>query len=182
MTINDPKNGATDVKAPSTTGILTAVAGIAVIAARHSRLNTPKGRGNKYVSRQPSNPGRRKGKTQDPGGVQAPGRREVCQRVLHHQRGWRAGVDLPDGGMAAPRGEVSAPLQLQSDEEKVFGPHELLRPIGGDGQPGPRASAGDAARFGAVEGRSGGAGEPDPPGSAEHRGVPQGVGREPVHG
>src|SRR3954462_7462017 len=120
MTINDPKNGATDVKAPSTTGILTAVAGIAVIAARHSRLNTPKGRGNKYVSRQPSNSGRRKGKTQDPGGVQAPGRREVCQRVLHHQRGWGPGVDLSDGGMAAHRGEVSAPLSFNPTKKKFL--------------------------------------------------------------
>src|SRR3954467_12753060 len=111
MHTKDPKNDAIE---PSTTELLTALAGMAVIAARHSRLNTPKGRGNKYVSRQPSNPGRRKGKTQDPGGVQTPGRREVCQRVLHHQRGWRAGIDLPDGGMAAPRGEVSAPFQLQS--------------------------------------------------------------------
>src|SRR3954469_19524907 len=125
MTINDPKNGATDVKAPSTTELLTALAGMAVIAARHSRLNTPKGRGNKYVSRQPSNAGRRKGQAQAAGGIQAPGRREVCQRVLHHQRGRRSGVDLPDGGMAAHRGETGAPLQLQSHEEKVFGPHQL---------------------------------------------------------
>jgi len=44
MQSDDPKN---DAKEPITTEMLTALAGLAAIAARHTRLNTPKRRGNK---------------------------------------------------------------------------------------------------------------------------------------
>src|SRR5574341_394143 len=171
-----------DANEPSAAEVLTAVGSLAGVLAAHRSRKDPGRRGNKHVSRQPSNPGRRKGSPEGPGRLQARDRGEVRRGLLHHQRGWAAGAGLALRGMAARRGEAGAPLELQSRQEEAFESHQLLRPGGGDRRPGPSAAALVAAPGRAVEGGSGGAGHAEPPGSAEHGVVPQGDGREPVHG
>src|SRR5260370_34202245 len=136
----------------------------------------------KHVSRQPSNSRGRKGTAQGPRGVQASDRREVRHAILHHQLGRKGCSSLSLRGVAADRRKVGAALELQPNQKKVLEPHQLLRPSGGDGRAGKTASAIAAARVGGDQRRSCGGRQPDVPGSAEHRELPEGYPREPVHG
>src|SRR5437868_1416224 len=180
-----PKKPSNDAEEGTKEEVITALASEivlkAAVLAAHRISGAPRRRGGKHVSRQSSNPGRRKGTAQDPCRVQAPYRRALQRGVLHHQPGREDGADLSLRGVAADRGEAGAPLQFQSYEEKAFEPHQLLRPAGGDGWPGPGADSGAAARRRGSEGRGSGAGQLDVSGSPEHGSVPQGDGREPVH-
>src|ERR1700740_761403 len=82
-----------------------------------------------HVSRQPSNSRGRKRAPQGARGIQAPDRREVRHRMLHHQRGWKGCSSVSLRGVAEDRGEAFAALELQSYEEKVSQSHQLLRPV-----------------------------------------------------
>src|SRR5215468_562004 len=81
----------------------------------------------KHVSRQPSNSRGRKGTPQGALGIQASHRREVRDAILHHQPGWKGCSSVSLRGVAADRREAVAALELQSHEEKVSQPHQLLR-------------------------------------------------------
>src|SRR5579871_443295 len=133
------------------------------------------------VSRQPSNSGRRKGTFKGPRGIQASDRREVWHAILHHIARWEGCSSVSLRGMAADRGEAGQALQFQSDEEKVFEPHQLLRSAGGNRWAGPGADTGVAPRHSQDPGRSGCGRKFDIPRSAEHRGLQEGHRREPVH-
>src|SRR5579864_3094120 len=133
------------------------------------------------VSRQPSNSGRREGTFKGPRGIQAADRREVWNAILHHIARWEGCSSVSLRGMAADRGEAGQALQFQSDQEKVFEPHQLLRPAGGNRWTRPGADTGTAARDGQDPGRSGRCRQLDVPRSAEHRGLQEGHRREPVH-
>src|SRR5271157_541736 len=87
---------------------------LAVVAAR--RFTGPV-KGTTHVSRQSSNPRRRKGTAQGPRGIQARHRREVQQAILHHQPGWKGCTSLSLRGMGADRAEVGRALHFQSHEE-----------------------------------------------------------------
>src|SRR5215472_6410333 len=128
----------------------------------------------RYVSRKPSNSRGRKGKAQNPRGIQASDRREVRNAILHHQPGWKGCSSLSLRGMAEDRGEAGAALQLQPDQEEVFESHQLLRPGSGDGRAGKTAGPVAAAGVGGHQGRGGRGRQPYLSGSAEHRAVPQG--------
>src|SRR5436853_5890246 len=135
-----------------------------------------------HVSRQPSNARGRKGKTENPFGIQAPDGREVRHTILHHQPGWECCSSLSLRGMAEDRGEAGAALKLQSDQEEVFESHQLLRPTGGDGWTGTAADSGPAARLRRDQRGSGRCRKPDIPGCAEHGAVPEGHPGQPVYG
>src|ERR1700727_1710326 len=107
------------------------------------------------VSRQPSNSGRREGTFKGPCGIQASDRREVRHAILHHIARWEGCSSVSLRGMAADRGKAGQALQFQSDEEKVFEPHQLLRSVGGNRWTGPGADTGAAARHSQDTGRSG---------------------------
>src|SRR5207237_9912381 len=111
-------------------------------------LNTPKKRGNKYVSRQSSRPGRRKGAPQGARGIQAPGGRELRRGVLHHQPGWQGRGDLSGGRVAPNRGEAGQAFELQSLEKEMSEQGELLRTNGGNGRAGMATASSDPARSG----------------------------------
>src|SRR5947207_3335508 len=127
-----------------------------------------------HVSRQPSNPRGRKGTVKGPFRIQASYRREVRDAILHHQPGWQGCSSVSLRGVAADRGEAGAALELQSDQEKIFKPHQLLRPGRGDGRPGAVADSRSVARCGRDQRGSGGYRQFDLPGSAGHRALPQG--------
>src|SRR5947209_15824046 len=80
------------------------------------------------VSRQPSNSRGRKGTPQGPFRIQASHRREVRDAILHHQRGWKGCSSVSLRGVAADRREAVTAFELQPSQEKVFEPHQLLRP------------------------------------------------------
>src|SRR5215472_16685726 len=82
----------------------------------------------RHVSRQPSNSRGRKGTAQGSRRIQASDRREVRNAILHHQSGRKGCTSLSLRGMAEDRRETGATVEFQSDQEKVFEPHELLRP------------------------------------------------------
>src|SRR5262245_56512127 len=86
----------------------------------------------KNVSRKPSNSRGREGALKGARGIQASDRREVRHAILHHLARWEGCSSVSLRGVAADRGEAGTALQFQSDEEKVFEPHQLLRPAGGD--------------------------------------------------
>src|SRR5689334_19663239 len=69
------------------------------------------------VSRQRSNPRRRKGTAKGPGGVQARNRREIRREILHHVDRRQGCTDISLRGMGADRAEAGRALQFQSDEE-----------------------------------------------------------------
>src|SRR6185369_13718194 len=115
------------------------------------------------VSRQPSNSGRREGTFKGPCGIQAPDRREVRHAILHHIARWEGCSSVSLRGVAADRGEAGQALQFQSDEEKVFEPHQLLRATGGDRWAGPGADTGVIARLSQNSGRGGRGGQPHVP-------------------
>src|ERR1700761_2372175 len=108
-----------------------------------------------HVSRQPSNSGRREGAFKGPRGIQASDRREVRHAILHHIARWEGCSSVSLRGMAADRGEAGQALQFQSDQEKVFEPHQLLRSAGGNRWAGTGADTGAAARLGRDQGRRG---------------------------
>src|SRR5260370_30627540 len=99
----------------------------------------------RHVSRQPSNSRGRKGTAQSPRGIQASDRREVQHAILHHEFGWKGCSSLSLRGVAADRREAGTALELQPDQEKVFEPHELLRPARGNGRAGKTAGSFSAA-------------------------------------
>src|ERR1700687_4413437 len=131
------------------TGILAALNSLAVAALVFKRF--PALRGRTYVSRQSPNSGRRKGTAQSPRRVQTGDRREVQHAILHYPPGWPS---LSLRGMGTDRAEAGRALHLQSYEEKVSGPGELLRADGRDGWAGSPADAAVVAGIGADQGRS----------------------------
>src|ERR1700693_1892186 len=118
-------------------------------------------RGLTHVSRQSSNPGRRKRTPQGPGRVQAGDRREIRSAILHHKFGWQGCSSVSLRGMGADRAEASGALQFQPYEEKISGPDELLRAAGRDGRAGTVVATAVVARDGADQGRGSGSGEFD---------------------
>src|SRR5580765_434454 len=132
------------------------------------------------VSRQPSNSSRREGTFKGPRGIQAFDRREVRDAILHHIARWEGCSSVSLRGVAADRGEAGEALQFQSDEEKVFEPHQLLRSAGGNRWAGPGADTSVAARVGEDSGRGGRCGQPHVPRGAAHRGLQERYRREPV--
>src|SRR6185312_8630497 len=70
-----------------------------------------------HVSRQRSNPRRRKGTAQGPRGIQARRGREIRREILHHVAGRQECTCLSLRGMGADRAEAGGALQFQSDEE-----------------------------------------------------------------
>src|SRR5215470_15401302 len=91
----------------------------AAIVAAYESLGTPAKRGKQHVSRQSSNPRRRKGAAQGPGGIQASDRRAVWDGVLHHQPRRQGCRDLSSGRVAPNRGEAGQAVQLQSFEKEI---------------------------------------------------------------
>src|SRR5258708_30771795 len=136
------------------TGILAALTSLAVAALVFKRF--PALRGRTHVSRKSPNSRRRKGTAQSPRGIQTGDRREVQHAILHHQPGWQGWPSVSLRGMGTDRAEAGRALHLQSYEEKVFGPGELLRANGRDGRSGPLADAAVVAGVSADQGRSGG--------------------------
>src|SRR6202795_3642761 len=131
------------------TGILAALTSLAVAAQVHNRY--PALRANAYVSRQSPNSRRRKGTAQSPRGIQTGDRREVQHAILHHQPGWQGWPSVSLRGMGTDRAEVGRARHLQSYEEKVFGPGELLRANGRDGWSGAAVATAVAAGSGAAQ-------------------------------
>src|SRR5579863_7088164 len=134
------------------------------------------------VSRQPSNPCGRKGAPQGALRIQASHRREVRNAILYHQPGWKGCSDISLRGVAADRSQTGGALELQPYEEKVFEPHQLLRPGSGDGRPGTPVDSFLVARFGGDQGRGGRGRQSQVPGSTEHRALQEGNRRKPIHG
>src|SRR5438128_7511423 len=131
---------------PELKAVVTAFASLAVAVVANKGLRPPK-RGSSYVSRQSPNTRRRQRTAQGPGRIQARGGRKVRQSVLHHQPRWQECLGVSLRGVAAHRGKTSAPLHLQSHQEEVPEPDQLLRSGGGDGWTGTPAGAGTGTRF-----------------------------------
>src|ERR1700722_3571003 len=117
--------------------------------------------GTENVSRQSSNPGRRKRTAQGPSRIQAGDRREIQSAILHHKFGWQGCSSVSLRGMGANRAEAGRALQFQSHEEKISGPDELLRAAGRDGRAGTAVAAAVIARDRADQGRGSGSGKFD---------------------
>src|SRR5580704_2893331 len=158
-----PKNSPNE---PQSTSIWTAFTSLVLAAIAAKRFSSPV-KGRTHVSRKSPNSRRRKRTAQGPFGIQARDRREVRHAILHHQSGWQGCSSISLRGMGADRAEAGGALHLQSYEEEVSRPSELLRAAGGDGWTRPAADAADAARCGQDQGRSGSSGQSDVPGSAE---------------
>src|SRR5260370_34953872 len=107
------------------------------------------------VSRQPSNPGRRKGATQGPRGIQTPDRREVQSAILHHKFGWQGCSSVSLRRVGADRAKAGGAFEFQPDQEKVSRADQLLRASSGVGQPGTPAGSGPVARIRPDTGRCG---------------------------
>src|SRR5581483_399779 len=165
---DSPKNTPNE---PELTDFVTALTSLVPVVAAVRRSRPVTGR-TRHVSRQSPNSRRRKRTPQGPRGIQAGDRREVRRAILHHQSGWQGCPDISLRGVGTDRAEAGGALHLQSYEEKVSEPGELLGTGGRDGRPGSSAHAATAARFGADQGRSGGARQPDVPGSQEPGSVP----------
>src|SRR5712692_485186 len=133
------------------TGILTAFTSLAVAALVFKKL--PALRGRAHVSGQSPNPCRRKRTAQSPRGVQTGDRREVQRAILHHQPGWQGWPSVSLRGMGTDRAETGRALHLQSYEEKVSGPGELLRADGRDGRSGAVAATAVVAGSGETQRR-----------------------------
>src|SRR5687767_1180641 len=104
------KNPKNDPNEPKIADVITAftsemVVKAAVIAAEKA-FTGPKRRGTKHVSRQLSNPRRRKRAAEGSRRVQAPDRRALQRGILHHQHGWQGCSSLSLRGVAADRGEA----------------------------------------------------------------------------
>src|SRR6185503_11009839 len=137
---------------PEITGILAVLTSLAVAALALKSL--PALRGKTHVSRQSPNSRGRKGTAQSPRGIQTGNRREVQHAILHHQPGWQGWPGVSLRGMGTDRAEAGRALHLQSYEEKVSGPGELLRASGGDGWSGAAAVTATLAGSGAAQRRS----------------------------
>src|SRR5579884_2927901 len=109
---NDPENDEKDAVSTILTSWIARQAWLVLIA---------------NVSRQRSNPRRRKGTAQGPRGIQARDRRAIRREILHHVGRRQGCTDISLRGMGADRAEAGRALQFQSDEEKVPHPYELLR-------------------------------------------------------
>src|SRR5229473_4470483 len=133
------------------TGILAALTSLAVAALVFKRF--PSLRGRTHVSRQSPNSRRRKGTAQSPRRVQTGDRREIQRAILHHQPGWQGWPSVSLRGMGTDRAETGRALHLQSYEEKVSGPGELLRANGRDGRSGTAAASAVVAGSGAAQRR-----------------------------
>src|ERR1022692_1793984 len=146
---NRPKSTTDSPNRPTLTDLCTALTSlVAVVVASRSvpAKGTGLHRGFKHVSRQSSNPGRRKRTVEGPGRVQAGDRREVRAAILHHKSGWQGCSSVSLRGMGADRAEAGRALQFQSDEEKVSRPDQLLRAAGRDGRAGTVVAAAVVAR------------------------------------
>src|SRR5215471_7900455 len=132
MSPNQPQKAVTE---PEIHQEITVFASLLVVAAKN------------HVSRQPPNPRRRKGTSEDPIRIQASDRREVWDPILHHQRGWEGCSTISLRGVAADRGEAGEVVEFQSDEEEVFEPHQLLRPGSRHGRSGTFIDSSPVARF-----------------------------------
>src|SRR5690242_15891190 len=172
MNQKNPQNAVTEPKTVQEFAIFTSLMP-AIAGAVARKRNVPR--------KSPNSSGRERA-TQSPCGIQAPDRREVRRAILHHFAGWEGCTSLSLRGVAADRAEAGQSLELQSNEEKVSEPYELLRPGGGDRWAGPSADSGAAAGFGKDPGRGGRCRQPYIPRGTEHRGIPQRYRREPVHG
>src|ERR1700720_2980132 len=133
------------------TGILTAFTSLAVAALVLKRFSALRGR--TYVSRQSPNPCGRKRTAKSPRGVQTGNRREVQRTILHHQPGWQGWPSVSLRGMGTDRAKAGIALHVQSYEEKVSGPGELLRANGRNGWPGQAPDSAVVAGSGAAQGR-----------------------------
>src|SRR5439155_22232555 len=152
--------------------ILTAFTSLAVLLTAVTKSQSPV-KGKAHVSRQSPNPRGRKRTPQGPRGVQARDRREVRHAILHHELRREGCSSVSLRGVGTDRAEVGGPLHLQSYEEEVFGPGELLGTADRNGRPRPAIDAAVAARVGTDQGRGRGDGQSDPPDSAQPGAVPQ---------
>src|ERR1700687_3746183 len=152
------------------TGRLAALTSLAVAALVFKRF--PALRGRTHVSRQSPNSRRRKGTAQGPRGIQTGDRRKVQREILHHQPGWQGWPSVSLRGMGTDRAEAGRALHLQSYEEEVSGPGELLRADGRDGWPGAAVATAVAAGSGAAQGRGRGDRQSEPSRSSQPGGVP----------
>ena len=158
---NRPKSTTNSPNRPSLTQLCAVLTSLVAVAVSKNRTGTGLRRGFRHVSRQSSNPGRRKRTVEGPGRVQAGDRREIRNAILYHKFGWEGCSSVSLRGMGADRAEAGRALQFQSHEEKVSRPHQLLRAAGRDGWAGTVASAAVAARSGTDQGRGSGSGEFD---------------------
>src|SRR5215469_6869495 len=97
------------------------------------------------VPRQSPNTCGRKGSAQGSGRIQARGGRKIRTTVLHNQSRREECPGLSLRRMGEDRGEVVAAFHLQSHQEEVPGPYQLLRSAGGDGWTGSIADSAVAA-------------------------------------
>jgi hypothetical protein len=109
-----------------------------------------------HVSRQSPNTRRRKRASQGAGGVQAGDRREIRPTILYHQLGRQSCSSLSLRRVGADRAEACGIVDLQSHQEEISRPCELLGPAGGNGRPGPIVDAAASPRGSADQRRSGG--------------------------
>src|SRR5437868_11982882 len=129
-----PENGrrivAQTPKSTSSTSLYVAATITPAVAAEAAKfLVASEG---EHVPRKSSSTSGRKGTHQDPRGIQAHCRRTLRHAILHHQFRRQGCSSLSLRRMANDRRETDAPAQLQSHQEEVSGPGELLRPAGGD--------------------------------------------------
>ena len=147
-----------------TTDISTAFTSLAFLVAAVKQSRAPL-KGKAHVSRQSPNPRGRKRTPQSPGGIQARDRREIWHAILHHELRRKECSSLSLRGVGTDRAEAGGALHLQSYEEKVSRPGQLLRTDGRDGRSGAAADPATGKGQRADQGRSGGAGQSDLPNS-----------------
>src|SRR5208282_235967 len=158
---------------PESTVVVTACTSLVVLAVAAALTQRSPKTGSSHVSRKSPNSRRRKRTVKGPGGIQAGDRREVCAEILHHQPGRGCCSSISLRRMGADRAEAGGAINVQSNEEEVSDPHELLRAGGGDGRAGAPPDTADFARVGADTRGGGGTGKLDLPGSAEHGSAPE---------
>src|ERR1700732_5047817 len=160
-----PKSTTNNPNRPAMTDVCSVLASLVRVVAAPRRSLPVRGaglrRGLNHVSRQSSNPGRRKRTAQGPGRVQAGDRREVRSAILHHKFGWQGCSSVSLRGVGADRAEAGRALQFQPYEEKVSRSDELLRAAGRDGRTGQAIAAAVAARDRSDQGGGSGSGEFD---------------------
>src|SRR5580700_8858899 len=160
-----PKSTTNNPNCPAMTDVCSVLASLVRVVAAPRRSLPVRGAGLlrnlEHVSRQSSNPGRRKRTAQGAGRVQAGDRREVRSAILHHKFGWEGCSSVSLRGVGADRAEAGGALQFQSREEEISGPDELLRAAGRDGRARTVVAAAVVARDRADQGRGSGSGEFD---------------------
>src|SRR5207248_8141875 len=145
---------------PDLATVCAALTSVVPVAAAVGRRRRPS-KGKTHVSWQSPNSRGRKRTAQSPRGIQAGDRREIRPAILHHEFGRKGCTSLSLRGVGTDRAEAGLALHLQSYEEEVSGPGELLRTGSRDGRVGAPADSPDFARRGADPRRRRGAGEPD---------------------